>query len=63
MKSFAVLLTVFVVLVSFLPMTLSHGAVSFNDVPKDAWYYEHVQYVATIRRTDGGLCGKLLIPG
>ena len=48
MKKFlAVLLTVFVVLGVFSSgMTLSHGAVSFNDVPKDAWYYEHVQYVA-----------------
>ena len=48
MKKFlAVLLTVFVVLGAFPSgMTISYGAVSFNDVPKDAWYYEHVQYVA-----------------
>src|SRR5690554_5525669 len=48
MKRFlAVLSTVFVVLCTFPSvMTLSYGAVGFNDVPKDTWYYEHVQYVA-----------------
>ena len=48
MKKFlAFLLTFLVVLVSFPSgMTLSHGAVTFKDVPKDAWFYEHVHYVA-----------------
>ncbi len=46
-KSLAILLTFLAILCSFPSgMTLSHGAVSFKDVPKDAWYYEHVQYVA-----------------
>ena len=45
-KSLAILLTILVVLVSFPSgMILSHGLVTFKDVPKDAWYYEHVQYV------------------
>ena len=37
-----------VLILCFLPsgMTISTGAVTFKDVPKDAWYYEHVQYVA-----------------
>ena len=48
MKKFlAFLLTFLVVLFSFPSgMTLSHGAVTFKDVPKDAWFYEHVHYVA-----------------
>ena len=37
-----------VLILCFLPsgMTISTGSVTFKDVPKDAWYYEHVQYVA-----------------
>ena len=37
-----------VLILCFLPsgMTISTGAVTFKDVPEDAWYYEHVQYVA-----------------
>jgi len=39
-----------VLILCFLPsgMTISTGSVTFKDVPEDAWYYEHVQYVAII---------------
>ena len=46
-KCLAFLLTVVMVLaVPPSGMSPSYAAVSFKDVPKDAWYYEHVQYVA-----------------
>ena len=46
-KSLAILLTVVLVLAAMPSgMSRSYAEVSFQDVPKDAWYYEHVQYVA-----------------
>ena len=48
MKKFLAFLSTVIMVLAVLPsgMSRSHAAVSFNDVPRDAWYYEHVQYVA-----------------